>query len=964
MDPTATPGEIFTPSKSSGTRARLVTDGKVTREVRIIGSLGPAYEVFDIQNGGHGEIYFCVPVDGVDPCTAIVCKRLPRQMLFNPVRRRAFLRECVLATRITTLPGFASSHILQVDGLPVLVTAAVLRGDDGVANLRDVIQGPRQPAAVLGFLAWVVAESMSVALHVYPDFVHGDLKPENILLQAGVPLITDLGLASTFRYEWGRDFMSGTPRYLAPEARHLGARLTQATDIYAFGVILQEMLDRCQESDSVAYVAARDLIAELSLQCMAESPSQRAPGFIEIARRLKHTFDSSDPVLEARCSYYQFLASFDVTYSTLFPDFESLARLEEWELLHEVIEAQSADERASSTWQKHGLALTRMGRDAEALESFLTALARAEWEIETTGGPHFYGPDEDALWSIQFDIAVLLINLGHTREAEGLSRELVANAISEKSARRAGGILARALIDSGRLAEGESVLLSTMAQEHDHERLAEGFQTLSLLRLRQWRPYEAIEAMQQAVRHTPGRASCHRRLGELLAIHGELGLAITAFDHAMLCGDQTRDVLAMRLACEIVAQAKELNPYRAHAERQFGKAQVDDAWQLVLDIVANARDMEPVEVAAAVPATGTEGQKLDYGELQVEIDSSGFYTFDYYIDGDETDVVGDLTSCYRQMVTMIASATLRGAPILCSQCTNCGTEIFTNRRVNAEFACVRCGASNHVFPLQDELHRDLCTAIGRALDLTEVLADGQGHCVVIQASRPGTEEQVGRVHEAAKRHGLEPVPADHAAVVLAHVHGVSRGKFVVGLHPIGAIYRFPEGSKHIPRMAPAPVENYLTEVREIFGCPVNSSSFHIDYTREDPIGLIWADRLDRAEEIAHGDLDINDRRKFLILLSQLWLNRGHEEIALRLADEAVGLDGDDENAWLAKGSAEVTHGDVTAAWESLRQALRVNPSSIGATALQAAIENLSGDAKATFTLERSIALGAIFWSMM
>ncbi|MEW2118939.1 transposase [Streptomyces sp. NPDC005474] len=49
---------------------------------------------------------------------------------------------------------------------------------------------------------------------------------------------------------------------------------------------------------------------------------------------------------------------------------------------------------------------------------------------------------------------------------------------------------------------------------------------------------------------------------------------------------------------------------------------------------------------------------------------------------------------------------------------------------------------------------------------------------------------------------------------------------------------------------------YLAEARKIFGRPVNSSSHHIDYTREDPDGLIWADRLDQAAERAHADPDM------------------------------------------------------------------------------------------------------------
>ncbi|ROR38179.1 protein kinase family protein [Kitasatospora cineracea] len=959
MDPAATPGEIFVPRKASGIRTRLVTDGTVTREMPIIGHLGPAYEVFAIQSGGHGEIYFCVPTDEPDPPVAFVCKQIPRQVLLDPVRRRAFLRECVLAVRMTALPGFVSSDILWVGGLPTLVTAAVLPDDDDVANLLDVVNGPQLPVPVAGFLAWAVAESMSTALNVHPEFVHGDLKPENVLVQAGAPLITDFGLASTLRHGWGQDSLPGTPPYLAPEARRPDARLTLATDIYAFGIILRQLLDNCQAADSGPHTAALDLIAELALRCTADAPEQRPIGFAEIAQRLKRTFDESDPAVRRGYGAYQLLAILNITNSVVFPDYESLARIEEWDLLRELIESQPAKERLSSAWHMHGLALTRMGRDFEALKSFETALARARWETEKTGRPMIYGPDEDAIRNIRFDIAVLLVNMGRFREAEDLGRELVADAASDEAARRAKTIVAMALINSGRLDGGEQLLITAMAGEHDEGRLAEGFRALSVLRLQQGRPDAAIEAMQRAVQLTPGRASHHRNLGELLAQLGEPGLAVAAFDHAMQCGDLTQDVLAMRLACAIAADDRKPDSYRAEADRQFGAERVDDAWQAALDILANARELEPAE-ATALTATGAVGETLNYDELQVEIDDARFYTFDYYTDGDEPDLVADFTARHREMVTTITSAKMRGAPVVCTRCSGCGTEILTNRPVGTAFTCVRCETRSDVSPLLDEPHRELHDAIGQALDMTEEPADGQGRCLVVQPWEPGTDAQIERVHEAARRHGLDPVSPDHAAVVLAFVEGISVGRFTSHHQPIGAIYLCPQGSRHIPRMPPAPVEDYLVEVRKIFGGRVNSSSHQIDYTREDPGGHILADRLDLAAEQVHDDPDVTSRRTTLILLSQLRLNRGQPEIALHLADEAVRLDRTDENAWIAKGYAELVRGDVTAAKESLREAQRDNSASSGATALQATIEYLSGDEDAPFTLARAITLGAIF----
>src|SRR5262249_54075935 len=76
--------------------------------------------------------------------------------------------------------------------------------------------------------------------------LHRDLKPSNILLDGGEPRIADFGLAAPL--EAGGDLTAatsllGTPHYVAPEALRGGsAALGVASDIYALGVILYEML--------------------------------------------------------------------------------------------------------------------------------------------------------------------------------------------------------------------------------------------------------------------------------------------------------------------------------------------------------------------------------------------------------------------------------------------------------------------------------------------------------------------------------------------------------------------------------------------------------------------------------------------------------------------------------------------------------------------------------------------------
>lgn len=133
--------------------------------------------------------------------------------------------DAVLALEMEYAPGGSLSELLErarQDGQPLPVEQALK-------------------------IALEIATGLSV-LHGR-DIVHRDLKPSNILFdEKGCSKLADLGLAQIPGGPSLRSQLSnplphpGTPGYMSPEQENFGNYLTPASDIYALGVTLFEML--------------------------------------------------------------------------------------------------------------------------------------------------------------------------------------------------------------------------------------------------------------------------------------------------------------------------------------------------------------------------------------------------------------------------------------------------------------------------------------------------------------------------------------------------------------------------------------------------------------------------------------------------------------------------------------------------------------------------------------------------
>jgi Tol biopolymer transport system component len=136
------------------------------------------------------------------------------------------------------------------------------------------------------------------------EIIHRDLKSANIILSQNADgsrraVITDFGLASGLTLPSGE--MGGTPAYMAPELWE-GAKASKASDIYALGVVMYEMVTGARPfpSNGSEPKALKHRPAPPStlregldsrwdaviLQCLDSSPYARPESTTEIAARL------------------------------------------------------------------------------------------------------------------------------------------------------------------------------------------------------------------------------------------------------------------------------------------------------------------------------------------------------------------------------------------------------------------------------------------------------------------------------------------------------------------------------------------------------------------------------------------------------------------------------------------------------------------------------------------------------
>jgi serine/threonine protein kinase len=317
----------------------LPGEAKRSAELRVpIDALRlPGYEILEVLGeGGMGIVYKARQL-GLNRLVAI------KMILAGPHARPEQLAR--FRTEVEAVAQLRHPHIVQIyevgewraaDVSPPMPYFSMEFVDGG--NLAQKLSTTLLPV----YQAAQLVETLAGAIHSAHQhgIIHRDLKPANVLLASGgreppeeslrsggsrpplaqdTPKITDFGLAKQLKDEKGQTqtgAIMGTPSYLSPEQAEGKTReIGPATDIYALGAILYEMLTGRPpfqgEStlDILEQVRLHDPIPPsrfqrkvpcdldtICLKCLEKEPGKRYPSAGHLADDLRR-FLAGQPIL-------------------------------------------------------------------------------------------------------------------------------------------------------------------------------------------------------------------------------------------------------------------------------------------------------------------------------------------------------------------------------------------------------------------------------------------------------------------------------------------------------------------------------------------------------------------------------------------------------------------------------------------------------------------------------------------
>ncbi len=282
------------------------------------------YEVLGSASGGMGTVYFVFHRLWK---MNLAIKTPHRSVEMNEMRQARFLREAELWVDLGLHPNIATCYYARViEGLPRLFIEYVDGGDLDSWHDKKRLTDHRTVIDLMLQFCHGISFAHDRGL------IHRDIKPANCLISREKILkITDFGLvkrvedpkpsgeadessadsgrltnAGLTMFEGG---VVGSPWYMAPERFRVGGADDIRSDVYAFGVMLYEIildtrpfrlakgqglqdLVKChlREKPMDPFSLRPDLpmpLAEIIMTCLEKKPANRYPSFLEVGQALE-----------------------------------------------------------------------------------------------------------------------------------------------------------------------------------------------------------------------------------------------------------------------------------------------------------------------------------------------------------------------------------------------------------------------------------------------------------------------------------------------------------------------------------------------------------------------------------------------------------------------------------------------------------------------------------------------------
>lgn len=259
-------------------RPRFAAGTVLASRYRIVTALG---------RGGMGEVY---RADDLKLNQTVALKFLPRERAFDAGALARLQQEVRLARQISHPSVCRVFDLAEIDGQSFLCMEYI-DGEDLASLLRRIGRLPVDKALE-------IARQVAAGLATIHDggLLHRDLKPGNVMIDGrGRARITDFGLA-VLAGEVSAGRQAGTPSYMAPE-QHAGHEASPQTDLYAFGLVVYEMLaghpawsakggpERPVLPASVAE-GVDTRIRTILLRCLESAPRQRPSSALQVLAAL------------------------------------------------------------------------------------------------------------------------------------------------------------------------------------------------------------------------------------------------------------------------------------------------------------------------------------------------------------------------------------------------------------------------------------------------------------------------------------------------------------------------------------------------------------------------------------------------------------------------------------------------------------------------------------------------------